>query len=128
MANGLTSMPYTSGTDKGRKQVGTTSMKTTAKGTEQKNGKTVVVFRKWRSGLCKGTIIALFPMESWNAMGSQCASYEHIGQHGPAVYKYVISETVPATPEEYRDLRRELVINYGYDFIVRKRCPSRRGV
>jgi hypothetical protein len=63
---------------------------------------TVVVFRKYRDG----EIIALFP-EVDEGRG-ECSSYMHVGQHGRADYTGVIKSTVPAKPEEFAALRREL--------------------
>jgi hypothetical protein len=43
----------------------------------------VVVFRKWKDG--RG-ISALFPEITIDLYGYCCESYEHVGQHGGAVY------------------------------------------
>ena len=86
---------------------------------------TIVIFRKWKSsehisGL--GDIIALFP-ELPADIGASCASFEHFGQHGAADYNSVIRRTVPATPEEYADLKAELEgPNYGYILTILKRA------
>lgn len=77
--------------------------------------KTVVVFRKWKSG--NREIIALFP--GIDAGGGFCSSYEHIGQHGGAEYSGVIAATVPARPDEYADLKAELE-SIGYNLDVKK--------
>ena len=70
---------------------------------------TKVIFRKYPDG----SIIALFPEEKWNRMGN-CASYMHVGQHGPADYQHVVASTKPAKPHEYEDLKRELQdLGYG---------------
>jgi hypothetical protein len=66
--------------------------------------KTAVIFRKWHAG---GDIIALFPELPGTADYNTCASYEHIGQHGAAVPP-LERLTVPAKPEEYAELAREL--------------------
>jgi hypothetical protein len=63
-----------------------------------------VVFRKYRDG----DIIALFPRIPWDHYGHQCSSYMHVGQHSGADPSGVISQTKPATPEEYASLAREL--------------------
>lgn len=69
--------------------------------------KTPVVFRVWNKGDSSDTI-ALFPTEPAGMNGELCSSYEHVGQHGGADYEGVISQTRPATPDEYADLRKEL--------------------
>ncbi len=78
----------------------------------------IVVFRKWAKGYGKGDIIALFPCVP--AGIGLVSSYMHIGQHGAADYRYVISITVPAKPREYASLLREL-LERGYDVLVRER-------
>jgi hypothetical protein len=78
--------------------------------------RTVVVFRVFKKGR---DLIALFPFEDWADDGS-CSSYQKIGQHGAADYKYCISASRPATPDEYRSLKRELE-NIGYCLEVRPR-------
>lgn len=61
-----------------------------------------VIFRKFNDG----DIIALFPGEpatDW----TDCSSYQHIGQHGPASLD-LSSITKPATAEDYAPLLAEL--------------------
>lgn len=82
---------------------------------------TITVFRKWRS---TGTIIALFPAIAWDRTGTQCASYEHVGQHGGADYHGVIAATVPATEAESRPLAQELA-SIGYALRPAKRASAR---
>lgn len=65
-----------------------------------------VVFRMWKAH--PRTCIALFPTLTWNYSGTECGSYEHVGQHGGADYAGVIERTRPATPDEYAALKREL--------------------
>lgn len=80
---------------------------------------TVVVFRRWRA--FGQTVIALFPEEVDRGF---CDSFEHVGQHGMADYKGVVSQTTPATPEEYADLKQELEADpYNYVLRVAKRRP-----
>jgi hypothetical protein len=66
---------------------------------------TRAVFRKWgaREG---GGVIALFP-DICEGPG-RVSSYEHTGQHGGADYDGVVRRTVPASPQEYATLKREL--------------------
>jgi len=80
------------------------------------NSKTVVIFRKWKSG----GIIALFPNEPDDIQGRYCMSYEHVGQHGGADYASVIAVTKQATPDEYANLEAELE-SIGYILEVRMR-------
>jgi len=65
-----------------------------------------VTFRKWKSS---GDVIAFFPDQT---NGQFIGSYEHVGQHGDAMYPH--PQTVPAKPEEYADLLAELQ-RIGYD-------------
>ena len=76
--------------------------------------KTVVILRVWRK---EGTVIALFPDIDGDG---HCSSYEHVGQHSSADYKFVVSKTRLATPNEYQDLFKELR-QTGYNLSVRKR-------
>lgn len=72
-----------------------------------------VIFRKWRN---TGNVIAFFPDQR---DGEFIGSYEHVGQHSNATYPH--SQTIPATPEEYADLLRELQ-GIGYELrVVRRR-------
>lgn len=81
---------------------------------------TVVVFRKFRN---QGDIIALFPYEPWSGNGD-CASYQRIGQHGAADYNHCIDASVPATPDEYASLQRELE-QIGYLLKVQRKVAWR---
>jgi len=56
-----------------------------------------------------GEVIALFPEIPAGAENhGQIQSYQHVGQHGPANYWGIISTSVPATPEDYAALLKEL--------------------
>ncbi len=82
--------------------------------------KTKVVFRKFykeRDLSCGDNVIALFPEEK--DFRGLINSYMHIGQHGPA-HVFITNWTKLATPEEYQDLKEEL-ISIGYDLEIRKR-------
>ena len=80
--------------------------------------KTMVIFRKFK----EGDVIALFPELLANARGS-CDSFMHVGQHGAADYDGLIAMTMPATPEEYASLRKELENEpYKYVLDIRKRA------
>ena len=82
-----------------------------------------VVFRKWRDK--SGGILALFPEIAVDMEGYYCESFEHMGQHGGADYRGCIARTVPAKPEEYADLKRELE-SYPYEYRLRviRRAPT----
>jgi len=84
--------------------------------------KTKVVFRKWPDG----DIDALFPDLPANNLGN-ITCYSHIGQHSAATYLEVLRQTVPAKPEEYASLQKELE-SRGYDNIqVMQRNQNRKG-
>lgn len=74
-----------------------------------------VIFRKWKD---TGEIIAFIPEAPANY--GMCLSYMHIGQHGEADYYYCLSITIPATPDEYKNLLEELQ-SIGYDLTVKRR-------
>lgn len=65
-----------------------------------------VTFRKWKNS---GDVISFFPDQ---VDGPFIMSYEHIGQHGGAMYPH--SQTAPASPAEYANLLAELKC-LGYD-------------
>lgn len=80
---------------------------------------TRVVFRMWNGGekgKAKKYLIALFPDIEEYFPGT-VLSYEHIGQHGAALYNRIIMESRPATPTEYADLAAELA-SLGYDLKI----------
>lgn len=84
----------------------------------------IVIFRKWRDG---AGVIALMPALPATVDGRYCTSYMHVGQHSAASYPGVIAATVPAEPEEYAPLLRELTsAPYRYVFEIRKRWQPRR--
>ena len=82
---------------------------------EIEGGETVVIFRVWGT---TGTVIALFPDEDFG--NGLCSSYEHVGKHGRADYVGVMSLTRPATPNEAKDLLKELR-GIGYNLVIRER-------
>jgi len=81
---------------------------------------TKVIFRKHKDG----EIVALFPDDVWDR--HLIASYGHSWQHGGADYKYVVSITKLATPEEYNSLKTELENLFGYNLKVVKKHISKR--
>lgn len=70
---------------------------------------TRVIFRKYKTS--PHEIIAFFPDHL--ASYGRISCYQHIGQHGEGDSLFS-AYTKPATPEEYADLKREL-IRIGYD-------------
>ena len=85
--------------------------------------KDLVVFRKWKND---GEILALFPeIIHDNTMRRLCTCYAHIGQHSSADYRYCLTQSRPATPDEYADLQLELE-RIGYDLKVRKKWIRNR--
>ena len=66
------------------------------------------------------TVFALFPHDPADVNGYFCSSYEHVGQHGGADYAGCIERSLPAKPEEYEDLRKELE-GIGYVLMIRQR-------
>lgn len=84
--------------------------------------KTIVVFRVFKD---QGDLIALFPALN-DYHDHSCESYQHIGQHGAADYRYCISVSRPAKPSEYAALKSELK-GIGYNLDVRTRY-TKRGV
>lgn len=86
--------------------------------------KTLVIFRKYKPDGYSGDknnpeILALFP--GIDEGSGSCSCYQHLGQHGIANYHYCLDITVPALPEEYESLRKELVECFGYNLIIRKK-------
>jgi len=68
-----------------------------------------VIFRKFKS---EQDIIAFFPQQV-NPYNGLMMSYQHIGQHGEADYKGLLSITVLASKDEYLPLLIELQKIYG---------------
>ena len=86
---------------------------------EKDNYKTEVVFRVDKAGAFKGTVFAMLPHECADLQGN-VTCYEHVGQHHSANYSGCIAKSRPATPEEYKDLKKEME-NQGYDLVVIKK-------
>lgn len=70
--------------------------------------KTVVIFRKDRSGAFKGMITAFFPYDIYRTDNYTCTCYVNPGGHSGADFPYCVTQTVLAKPEEYADLKKEL--------------------
>jgi hypothetical protein len=84
--------------------------------------KTMAIFRAYPDK----SVIALMPCQEADILGRYCVSYVHIGQHGSALYWWVVSQTRPATPEEAMPLADEMKGLVGYNLAVRQRAPSAR--
>ncbi len=84
------------------------------------DGLTLVVFRKWPDG----QIDALLPEIAFDKYGLLCVVYSHQGQHSSADYTAVLNQTVAATPEEFKPLKKELE-GLGYVLKVRQKVSSR---
>jgi hypothetical protein len=80
---------------------------------------TEVIFRIYRTN--PKTCLALFPYEDQGQ--GRVMSYEHVGQHGEALYLSTMGITRPASAEEYADLKSELESHCGYNLkIVNRRA------
>jgi len=78
-----------------------------------------VLFRTWKPSAGAGEgVIAVFPTIPADTMGYKCSMFEHVGQHGGGDPMVVIQRTRPATPQEYRALKRELE-SAPYDYKLR---------
>ncbi len=70
-----------------------------------------------------GVVIALFPEIAPDMINpGLCQSYLHIGQHGSADFNWIIQSSVPATPADYKELKKELERLCGYNLEVVLRC------
>ena len=74
--------------------------------------KTAVMFRKEHDG----QILAVFPYLSWSH-NYEVTCYAHLGQHSGCVWEYVIQDTKPAMPTEFKALYDELT-SIGYNLRV----------
>lgn len=81
---------------------------------EKDNYITEVIFRKYKDD---GQILALFPYSVETPAGN-VGCYQHVGQHGSGDYDHCIHLTTLATKKEYADLKKDLELNFGYDFKV----------
>lgn len=79
-----------------------------------------VIFRKYR----EGDIVAVFCDSPGTNNPATVMTYQTIGQHGSAGAALIMAHTVPASPDEYRELAGELSrVGYG-GFDIRRRMPS----
>ena len=70
--------------------------------------------------------IAIFPYTGDYKRDGSVACYQHIGQHGCAHYDWVMQYTVPAQPEQFEPLKKELEQWYGYNFRIIRRMNKQR--
>lgn len=77
---------------------------------------TKVMFRKYKD---TGVIFAIFPYEIWSYDNVTCYDWE--GQHGPANYSWVLSDSKPANELEYRTLKEHLENDIGYNLKIIKK-------
>lgn len=82
---------------------------------------TEVMFRKVKKN---GEIYAVFPYLSYKH-NYEVTGYAHIGQHQSCSWEYVVWDTTPASPKEYKDLYRELT-SIGYNLKVIKRACHKK--
>lgn len=75
--------------------------------------KTKVVFRKDKED---GDIIAVFVEDKQD--NDMIGCYAHLGQHSTMSLDYYNNDTIPATPEEYKDLKTELENIVGYNLEI----------
>jgi hypothetical protein len=87
---------------------------------EKDKYKTDVIFRVDNSKDWKGTVYALMPHDCCDHQG-HVSTYQHVGQHSGAEYRHCIAKSRPATPKEYKDLKREMEQGHGYNFNVVKK-------
>jgi hypothetical protein len=85
------------------------------------NDVTRVIFRRWKDN---GDVIAV--LLDVPANHGRVVCYEHVGQHGEGDWYAIVSQTTPATPEEYAALSRELTKQVGYSLAVRRRYQRTR--
>lgn len=86
------------------------------------NSITKVLFRVYP----EGDIIALFP-DIPGTNGTDCESYQRVGQHGTAHFNGVCQETRKAHEQEYKRLYDELV-GQGYILDVVPNYRRRKGM
>ena len=81
---------------------------------------TDVIFRVDTSKDWKGTVYALLPHDV-STLDGLVGTYQHVGQHSSADYRYCVSKSRLATPQEYADLKKEMENGHGYNFKVIKK-------
>ena len=87
--------------------------------------KTDVIFRIDTTKNFKGEVIAIFPHKVETYRG-EVGIYVHVGQHSAADYNICLKTSRLATVKERADLKKELELNYGYNFnIIKKRNYSK---
>ena len=72
-----------------------------------------VIFRKPANGRY-ADVFAIFPSIPHDIHGCYVTVYAHIGQHSGGSIPVMMSQSVPAQPQEYAPLKRELEDVVGY--------------
>ena len=80
-----------------------------------------VIFRVWKHGQFKGDVDALFPYLPATIHDRCITSYCIASAHGSADYRYMLTKTRLATPDEYAKLKEHLEEVVGYKLKVAKR-------
>lgn len=78
---------------------------------------TDVVFRVDTTKDFKGTVFALMPHECCDRKG-HVPTYQHIGQHSAADYRFCIAQSRPAKPSEFKELLNEMEVGHGYNLKI----------
>lgn len=81
---------------------------------------TEVVFRVDTTKGWKETVYALLPHDCCDFKGN-VTTYQHVGQHSAANYRYCISKSRPAKLDEYASLKNEMENGHGYNLKVIKK-------
>jgi len=91
--------------------------------TEQDTKPTNVIFRKWKDSTdFGGDITALMPGEPSSCVDRyEIGCYDSSCGHSGADYQFMLSITVPATPEEYANIKADME-RIGYRVRVLKRA------
>ncbi len=71
-------------------------------------------------------VVAIFPELPADVVGRYATCYAHVGQHGSCDPVYLVDVlTLPATPEEYAPLQKELEqIGYVLDVIIKDQVAA----
>ena len=88
---------------------------------EKDTHKTDVIFRVDTTKDWKGTVLAILPHQVETYDGA-VAVYEQRTCHGTGSYDHMVRTSRLATESEYAEIKREMEVNYGYNFnVIKKR-------
>lgn len=98
---------------------------------KQDEQKTDVIFRMCVNKFSKeqddlNRCIAIFPYTGDYKIDGYVMCYQHVWQHYSAHYDWVMQYTVPAQPEQFEPLKKELEQWYGYNFRIMQRMNKQR--